>query len=256
MNKEISALEDEILSILANADYQDHPAYQALEKLWGITQQQCDRMEKITHISDCYQEMMMERERSLTERFDKHLRQLEKMTRISDRYQRILRQMNIELEQAALLDPLTELPNRRMMTKHLINEINHGNCVVAMVDVDYFKKVNDEYGHQVGDEVLVSLGKIMTEVLREPNHVGRWGGEEFLILFPNSTAEQALAQIETLCQKISSYTWNYHGKELSTSISVGLTCHRGDDSMDSLITRADNALYRAKSQGRNQVIMD
>jgi diguanylate cyclase (GGDEF)-like protein len=260
MKIDFSALEEEVQRILDTPEYDDHPARDALGRLWEMNLNQWNRVERITRLSDSYQDMMMKREKSLSARFDKHLRQLEKITRISDHYQRVLKQVNSELEQTALIDPLTELPNRRMMMKRLSTEFERDErdkvYCVAMVDVDHFKLVNDEYGHQVGDDVLVALGKAMPVVIAQEGYIGRWGGEEFLVLLPGKSRQQAQQLMEAMRLAIAELELDFDGKRLTTSVSIGLSEHRQGDTIDSLLTRADDALYAAKSLGRNQVTVD
>ena len=267
MKTDFTELEKTIHGILSVPEYQDHPASKALKQLWEVNQDQWDRMDRLTRLSDSYQDMMIQRERSLSERFDKHLRQLEKMTRISDRYQRSLRQLNIELEKTSLIDPLTELPNRRMMMKRLSqafdeqlgDESQHGarieNLTVAMIDIDYFKKVNDEFGHQVGDDVLIALGKLMEKAVDGHGIIGRWGGEEFLVILPCHNIKDASILMESLRAKVNAYSFKADDKTVSTSVSIGIASYQDKDTMDALLSRADNALYLAKSHGRNSVIL-
>lgn len=261
MKTNFSELEKEIQTILNTPQYNDHPASRALRQLWEVNQDQWNRMDRLTRLSDSYQDMMMQREKSLSERFDKHLRQLEKITRISDRYQRNLRQLNLELERTSLIDPLTELPNRRFIMKRLSYAVEHQDdassedLAIAMIDIDYFKKVNDQFGHQVGDDVLVALGKLMNNIINDHGLLGRWGGEEFLVILPQHSQEKAITLMEQVRDEVALYRLSSDHKTVSTSISVGISCFRAEDSMDTLLSRADDALYLAKSKGRNCLIV-
>ncbi|REG82631.1 diguanylate cyclase domain-containing protein [Marinomonas pollencensis] len=260
MKIDFSALEEDVVNILENPEYDNHPAREVLGRLWEMNLNQWNRVERITRLSDSYQDMMMQREKSLSARFDKHLRQLEKITRISDHYQRILKQMNSELEQTALMDPLTELPNRRMMMKRLSHEFEpnsqHKVYCVAMVDVDHFKLINDQHGHQIGDDVLVALGQLMSNIVAEDVHIGRWGGEEFLVLLPGKDQGESQSLMEQMRIAIEQLALNFGDKQLTTSVSIGISQYRQGDTVDSLLTRADDALYVAKSLGRNQISLD
>lgn len=260
MKIDFPSLEEEIQDILNAPEYRGHPAREALERLWDVNQEQWNRVERMTHLSDAYQDMMIQRERSLSERFDKHLRQLEKITRISDRYQRILRQMNQELEEMSFKDPLTELPNRRMMMKRLSQEFERQQdrtlFQIAMFDVDYFKSINDEFGHNVGDEVLISLAKLMNEALNKMGLVCRWGGEEFMAFFTTEVQSDVKKVIEELRWHVSKSEWVVNDNVIKTSISIGLSSYHEGDTIDALLTRADDALYAAKMQGRNRIVMN
>jgi diguanylate cyclase (GGDEF)-like protein len=258
MKTDFAELEKKIQDILAVPEYQDHPASKALSQLWDVNQEQWNRMDRLTRLSDSYQDVMIQQGKSLSERFDKHVRQLEKMTRISDRYQRSLRQLNIELEKTSLVDPLTELPNRRMIMKQLSQAFSgqqKESLSIAMIDIDYFKKVNDEFGHQVGDEVLIALSRLMESVVGDHGIIGRWGGEEFLVILTSPKFEDAVALLESLRSKVNVYTHQVDDKTVLTSVSIGIAEYQETDSMDSLLSRADSALYSVKSKGRNSLVI-
>ncbi len=255
-------LETRIESLLKDDQYLDHPLREALSELWELNHQQWQRVEKITQLSDSYQSMMMRRERSLSERFNKQLRQLEKITRISDMYQKNLHEMNLELEKTSLEDPLTGLPNRRMIMRHLEGEfdralLNSQQLGVAMVDVDYFKNVNDDYGHQVGDEVLISLSQIISSHVGEYGFCGRWGGEEFLILILDSNKDQVIQYMSELREKIALSKIDLSPTiMIQLSVSIGLSFFMEGDSSDVLLGRADKGLYQAKKEGRNNIVFN
>ncbi|SBS35699.1 putative diguanylate cyclase YdaM [Marinomonas aquimarina] len=258
MKPDIKALEQKVIDVLANEAYQGHPLHDVLNELWDYNQSQWARMEHMIRLSDSYQDMIIQREKTLGERFDKHLRQLEKITRISDRYQTALREANLELEQASYADALTGLPNRRKMLRRLKSEFEmcrQGICL-AMIDIDHFKTINDAYGHLVGDDVLVSVGNLIERTVGELGHISRWGGEEFLVIF--SQVEQA--QVEQCLRHLTKVIREAHfdngeAYDIRTTISIGMSHYQADDSIDSLITRADNALYKAKNSGRDRFVI-
>ncbi|MDH2433359.1 biofilm regulation diguanylate cyclase SiaD [Pokkaliibacter sp. MBI-7] len=259
MKVDPGALEKRIQMLLDDKQYQGHPLREALAQLWSMNQEQWARVERITQLSDSYQAMMMRREHSLSARFDKQLRQLEKITRISDRYQRMLRDMNLALEEASFLDPLTDLPNRRMLMRRLEDEVENSNksqhgFAVAMLDVDYFKQVNDSYGHQVGDEVLMRLGQMMQQQVDELGVCGRWGGEEFLLLVAGQDESRCLQLFGQLQRHISGASIDIAGISLSVTVSLGVSVFRPGEPLDAVLNRADNALYEAKQTGRNRML--
>ncbi|PPC78293.1 GGDEF domain-containing protein [Pokkaliibacter plantistimulans] len=259
MKVDPGALEKRIQMLLDDKQYQGHPLREALAQLWRLNEEQWARVERITQLSDSYQAMMMRREHSLSARFDKQLRQLEKITRISDRYQRMLRDMNLALEEASFLDPLTDLPNRRMLMRRLEDEVENSNksqhgFAVAMLDVDYFKQVNDSYGHQVGDEVLMRLGQMMQQQVDELGICGRWGGEEFLLLVANQDDTRCLQLFDQLQRHISGASIDIAGISLSVTVSLGVSFFRPGEPLDAVLNRADNALYEAKQTGRNRML--
>ncbi len=169
-------------------------------------------------------------------------------------------QQTAALQYEALHDTLTHLPNRGA-TQEVI-EREHARCLrhqgsytLMLFDLDHFKSVNDNYGHNAGDEVLVSVAKIALNTLREADTVGRWGGEEFLCVFPDMPADQALVVAQRLRKEIETTTICAEQHELNVTISAGLACYPNDgESIDKLLQTADNRLYEAKRSGRNRVI--
>lgn len=179
--------------------------------------------------------------------------------RVSSRKQSELLQLvaerTRELESLAVTDPLTKLYNRRKIDEMLSADIakasryNYSFSLV-LIDIDYFKKVNDTYGHQVGDNVLQAVSDLLAANIRESDMVGRWGGEEFLIISREENAEKTLIFSEKLRKLIADYHFNTVG---NINCSFGVAHYSPGDTEDSLIARADIALYDAKAAGRNCV---
>jgi len=160
-----------------------------------------------------------------------------------------------ELEELSVTDPLTELYNRRKIDKILETEIeqaqryNHLFSLI-LIDIDYFKKINDNYGHLVGDRVLQTLSKLLASNIRKSDMVGRWGGEEFLII----SMEKDLTKVLVFVEKLRALVDNHHFKTVGhITCSFGVSHYTQGDSIDSLLRRADVALYHAKNAGRNCV---
>ena len=165
-----------------------------------------------------------------------------------------------QLEQLAMLDPLTEVANRRALGDYAETEFKRAerydeNFAVMMIDLDHFKTVNDTYGHQTGDECLKLIAHTLKANLRDVDHVGRFGGEEFMVILPETDIDQALVlgerlrhQVVHLCPKIDQHVVNL-------SISIGVSVyHKADKSVQDVLQRADEALlHQAKSGGRNRV---
>jgi diguanylate cyclase (GGDEF)-like protein len=167
-----------------------------------------------------------------------------------------LRQAQAQAEQDARTDMLTGAPNRRHVFEYGQAALEGSEaagqpCSVALMDLDYFKRINDGHGHDVGDAVLRSFATQARTVLREGDLFGRIGGEEFLLLAPGARQEQALEIAERLRRHLHPLVLE-SGAPLSFSFSAGVAQALRGDSMDSLITRADRALYRAKLMGRNR----
>jgi diguanylate cyclase (GGDEF)-like protein len=123
---------------------------------------------------------------------------------------------------------------------------------LLLLDVDHFKALNDKYGHPAGDVVLAAIGHTLRSAVRREDAVARYGGEEFAILLPNTTLEQAALVAEKVRESIGSFIVNHGGKSISTTISGGLTAIHAGDTAESLVQRADAALYAAKASGRNR----
>lgn len=160
----------------------------------------------------------------------------------------------------AATDALTGLMNRRSLdleiTRQLANQKRHGECIsIMMIDVDHFKRINDQYGHLAGDEVLRRLAHLMQSVVRTNDYIARYGGEEFCILLPGTNESQALILAERLRRLFNELVIEWEGDIVRGSISIGVADTRHDaHEAHSLLSAADLALYMAKHQGRNRVI--
>lgn len=167
---------------------------------------------------------------------------------------------NNELVKQAYTDPLTNLPNRRYLEKHLEavmlkNKQLNIPVGVACLDVDFFKKVNDNYGHDIGDEILKLISTVFMKSVRNNDIISRSGGEEFTGVFEgiNEVALKNLLERIRILIKKSNIVVN--GERLSVTISIGGAMLDDEDDIESIIKRADKALYEAKDSGRNKVVM-
>ncbi len=163
-----------------------------------------------------------------------------------------------ELRTLSEHDALTGAVNRRHMMDLLNEELKrqrraHRPFSVAMVDIDFFKRVNDGHGHAVGDLVLKKLVAMTRETLRETDVIARWGGEEFLVLLPLLPAAAAAEVVDKLRQRIELHDWTQYAAGLRVTFSSGVAEHTLSVSLEQTIERADGALYRAKEHGRNRV---
>ncbi|WP_124951126.1 GGDEF domain-containing protein [Sulfuriferula thiophila] len=165
-----------------------------------------------------------------------------------------------EVQKLALRDMLTGAFNRRdLEAEAAVQWARHlrtgDTLAIMMLDIDLFKSVNDQYGHQTGDEVLRHLARIAQSVIRGDDYFARYGGEEFCILMPSTTEQEALVLAERLRTTYAAATIEFSGKPMNSTISVGIAdSMQTDSSFSSLIAAADQALYRAKQEGRNRVI--
>lgn len=162
-----------------------------------------------------------------------------------------------EFEAHALRDPLTGLPNRRLFEQALPAVLAEAQAraaplALALLDLDHFKHVNDRFGHGVGDRVLIALAQMLRENTRASDVLARIGGEEFLVVLPDTEPERAREVCERLCQRVAAHPWDGVAPGLGATLSIGLA-HAPGYALDELFERADAALYRAKQRGRNRV---
>lgn len=163
-----------------------------------------------------------------------------------------------EQRQKALIDPLTSLPNRAAWSERLEHEIKqwqqHGNTLsLAMLDLDHFKRINDNYGHLAGDKVLKIIATVLRKRLRGSDFIARFGGEEFVLLMPATPPAVGAKLLETLRAAIEACPFHFKGERVTITISMGLASFKPGEHSDLVIKRADQALYRAKNGGRNRV---
>ena len=164
-----------------------------------------------------------------------------------------------KLRSQAETDSLTGLYNRKYAFSHLNEAINNaqqasGSLSLLMLDIDYFKKVNDTYGHQIGDVVLKQAAKAITQTLRDHDIVGRYGGEEFIVGLVDVTPELANQVADRIRSCVADTPITIHEQLINVTVSIGLACLSAQDGLENLIQRADSALYAAKKAGRNCVI--
>lgn len=163
-----------------------------------------------------------------------------------------------EYRKLAHFDPLTHLSNRRdaliILKREQARMLRTKEPLsVALCDIDHFKKVNDNYGHNAGDAVLVDLAKIFSDSIREQDCVARWGGEEFLFIFPQTSAKNAYIITDKIKQKVQEHLIHYHGEKIKVTFSMGIEEIHNNQSADEVINSADKYLYQAKNSGRNQI---
>ncbi len=172
-----------------------------------------------------------------------------------------LQSANQRLEQLASTDDLTGMLNRRELMRRL--EIEHAVATrtsrplsVLMLDLDEFKLLNDRYGHLAGDVVLRDMATIITGCSRDSDHIGRYGGEEIMLVLPHTDAATARLVAEKICAAVASAAYPFEGNLLHSTISIGVATLQPDEQPQDLVARADAALYRAKRAGRNTVMFE
>ena len=195
----------------------------------------------------------------LVHRYSKLARRFAKTVTISDSYQSQLRDLNMRLELLARTDLLTGLANRWEMTHRMEAEHSrmqrHGSELALILgDVDHFKQVNDTYGHQCGDAVLRNVAAVMQAHLRAEDLCARWGGEEFMILLPETGAEAARNVAQKLGELVRDTPTRWNDRAVTVTMSFGIASVLPGSDLDKAISTADDALYAAKSQGRDRAV--
>jgi diguanylate cyclase (GGDEF)-like protein len=164
-------------------------------------------------------------------------------------------------ELLARTDSLTNLPNRRALEEFALREMersrrNERPLAILVIDLDHFKRINDQYGHDAGDAALGAVAKALAAVLRMQDVLARLGGEEFVVLLPDTDKQSAMMIAQRLRETIGSLRINCGHGFLSVTASLGIALFRNDDTLETALRRADRALYTAKLAGRNNVMQE
>ncbi|MET3106276.1 diguanylate cyclase (GGDEF)-like protein [Oxalobacteraceae bacterium GrIS 2.11] len=183
-----------------------------------------------------------------------------RMRRLMKLQARQLEAAYLHVQEISTRDELTGLCNRRYLKSLLDQHVERhmrtgGDFYLAMIDLDHFKRVNDSFGHHVGDEVLKRLSQCTCELLRKTDTIGRWGGEEFLLLLPETGKDQVLAGLERLHRLVGTMPM-VTAPPLYVTFSAGLTKYRSGEHIEQTLKRVDLLLYQAKNRGRNQIVHD
>ncbi len=249
---------DEEAELLSNGIRYDVQAIQqAMQESNDLQQLKSNVSSQLMNIVksvDLFKQKEESREQRLHERYlqlQSRLEQMEVQTQ----------QMKVHVEaerHKALTDSLTTLPNRAGYDQQITFEFErwkrYGQTFsIAVADLDLFKRINDSYGHQAGDKVLRLVAAILTRQCRSTDFVSRYGGEEFVILMPGTSEEQAVSAVEKIRHAVECSPFNFHGQPVQITLSLGVAEVQSDDSIEDLFGRADKALYEAKRLGRNRI---
>jgi diguanylate cyclase (GGDEF)-like protein len=170
-----------------------------------------------------------------------------------------LKEANRRIEELAELDELTGSLNRRCIMRMLDEEVSRSQrtgtpCSIALIDLDWFKRINDTYGHPTGDEVLRTFAITVFANIRNFDRFGRFGGEEFLLVLPDTSRQAALRILDRLRAIIADLDWSAFSPGMRVTVSAGVATLKHDDTPDTILARADGTLYEAKAQGRNRIV--
>ena len=190
-----------------------------------------------------------------SEAFNSMVVALDKARTELDERNELLQAQAAKLEELATTDVLTGTFNRRKFNELILAEIErvrrYGHPLsLLVVDIDHFKRINDTHGHDAGDEVLIVLAGLIRTGIRATDSLARWGGEEFVVLSPEVSVEEAAGLAERLRSAAGTYAYSFVGR---VTASIGVAQHRAGETPDELFARADEALYRAKEGGRDRV---
>ena len=170
-----------------------------------------------------------------------------------------LRDINERLREMASTDALTGLTNRRVMHEELTllaynHERDNTPFVIAIADIDFFKHINDTYGHAAGDHVLKQISLIFKETMSGKGKIARWGGEEFLFVFENATGNQAAGILDNMRKQIEHTTFDFKDNHIKVTLTVGIEDYSRISGVEATISKADAKLYQGKTEGRNRVV--
>ncbi|HFC91530.1 MAG TPA: GGDEF domain-containing protein [Leucothrix mucor] len=169
----------------------------------------------------------------------------------------------LQYAKLASIDPLTKLANRRYIQQLLQQEKSHQgrdnqteSFSLVMADIDFFKQINDTYGHSCGDYVIETVARIMRQTTRKVDTVARWGGEEYLLLLPQTNTIEARIVVKKIMSRIHSYAFVWEGKRFKVTLTYGITAYHANEETDETIKRVDSCLYQGKEMGRNCIVSD
>ena len=191
----------------------------------------------------------------------KQLHSLSGKVKAMEKNEKSIRDKLEEETKRAMTDTLTSLPNREAYNDRIHQEIQrwqrYGNpLTIAIIDIDFFKKINDNYGHQIGDKVLKIVAMTVGQLLREVDFMARYGGEEFVVLLPETDADSALILLNRIRENLANKPLKYKEDKISLTVSIGISQFTEKDTTETAFARADEALYKAKESGRNLCIIN
>lgn len=212
------------------------------------------RLDGLLSTMDTYQQARDQREKQVAQKLQTLV---DKVANMEDEAKNFRAHLE-EQKQKALQDALTGLPNRAAWEERLGLEVARwqrygGDLQLAVIDVDFFKKINDSYGHLAGDKVLRIIAQEVAKRLRKTDFVARYGGEEFVVLLPATELDAGFKVLDDLRRGIEACPFHFKGAPLTITVSCGISAFSGKDSASQVFERADQALYAAKNGGRNQV---
>ena len=211
--------------------------------------------EYVTQVEKVIEVKEQQQDKQFRYKFQGMVRQIKELQSETQGYQKTLKQQSQQLH----IDFLTKIPNRAAWSERLDMEVARflrykEPLNLAVIDIDKFKNINDTYGHLAGDKVLNVIAQSLQKTIRNVDYIARFGGEEFTLLLPNISPDQSFIALNKLRNKIKSIPFKFKQKNVTVTISIGYTTFLASDDADKAFNRADDALYKAKRNGRNQVL--
>jgi diguanylate cyclase len=243
------AMEDEVQGLRGHVEQADN-----LEQLKSTVN---DRLDALNQHFENHQQS----DRAQFEQSQKQIQALNERLKAMEDESVLLRESAAKSRELALKDALTGIWNRQALDENIEKEFIRWQryqkpLSLVVWDVDFFKKVNDTYGHAAGDKVLKTIARLFTQATRDADFIARFGGEEFVGIFPETRLEDALSLANKIREKIQNSKFHYEHKPVPITASAGLATFRPNDTVEDVFKRADAALYRAKNGGRNRCIAD
>ena len=231
-----------------------HSSMQDAIDLPGLKEAVAQRLNGLLDTMEEYQRQREERDQQVSERLQVLVERVAGMEEEAKSYRDHLE----EQRQKALIDPLTGLPNRAALDERQELEAARkqrygGELLLAILDIDHFKRVNDDFGHLAGDKVLKIIAMELSKRLRKTDFVARYGGEEFVLLLPSTPLSGGLELLEALRLAVQDCPFHFKGERVVISLSGGVACFADNETSEQVFERADQALYRAKRAGRNRI---
>lgn len=232
---------------------EDVGAAQDLEQVKDSVDERLDWMSEQLRRHREQERQRIDASRTRLERMQQRLGQLE---RESEQLRAAVRRKDEE----ALIDPLTGIPNRGGYERRALEEFERWQrygapLSLALLDVDHFKRINDEYGHSAGDKALRMIAQLLAKRLRRIDFLARYGGEEFVALLPGTSADSAFTVVDRLRARVSAAGFHYKGEPVTISLTAGVTAFGAGDTIEAVIERADAALYEGKQSGRDRTVL-
>lgn len=240
-----------------------------LEKEIASMNESSGRMESLEGLKslvtlklDIIQRSLKNKRKEFTIRIEKEHKEQEKLKSTFEMVIGSVSEQNRMLKEQSRMDPLTGIYNRRVFEDSIDTELDRFHRYdqpfsLIFFDIDRFKDINDNYGHEAGDKVLVAIANRIKEMLRKPDIFARYGGEEFVVILPETPLKQGLAVAAKLREEIETAIFEYEGERVLVTISIGITeAKEADRQYQTMVNRADSLMYRAKERGRNSVVSD